>query len=177
MKRLAIAAFAALLAGTASAQVPKEQLLTPPADAQKFVIISAAGQHGTAAVWRLPDGTIASRDSLLLRGMVWEQDEVIRLNAAGIPDRIVVRGVSPSGDSAETFEVAGGTARWKSQIDSGSGPFDGKVYSTAGGTWSSTATFAELLYRAPGRRIKMLPGGEARMTKLVDIPIGSGPTA
>lgn len=178
MKRLAFAAFAAaLLAGTASAQVPKEQLLSPPDDAQKFLIVSAAGQHGTAAIWRMPDGSFASRDSLLLRGMVWEQDQVIRLNAQGVPDRIVVRGVTPNGDAAETFEVAGGTARWKSQIDQGQAPFDGKVYSTAGGTWASTATFAELLLRAPGRKVKLLPGGEARMTRLTDIAIGSGPTA
>jgi len=153
-------------------------LLTPPDDAQKLLIVSAAGQHGTAAVWRMPDGSLASRDSLLLRGMVWEQDEVIRLNANGVPDRIVVRGVSPSGDSAETFEVSGGTARWKSQIDQGSAPYDGSaVYSTAGGTWSSTATFAELLYRAPQRRLKLLPGGEAHLTRLTDIAIGSGAAA
>ena len=178
MKRLAFAAFAAaLLVGTASAQVPKEQLLVPPENAQKLLIVSAAGQHGTAAVWRLPDGSMASRDSLLLRGMVWEQDQVIRLNAQGVPDRIVVRGVTPNGDAAETFEVAGGTARWKSQIDQGQAPFDGKIYSTAGGTWASTATFAELLHRAPGRKVKLLPGGEARMTKLTDIAIGSGATA
>ena len=178
MKRLAIAAFAAaLLAGTASAQVPKEQLLSPPEGAQKLLIVSAAGRHGTAAIWRLPDGSIATRDSLLLRGMVWEQDEVIRLNANGIPDRIVVRGVTPSGDSAETFEVQGGTARWKSQIDEGSAPFDGKVYSTANGTWASTAAFAELLYESEGRRLKLLPGGEARLTRLTDIAIGKGASA
>ena len=105
-------------------------------------------------------------------------DQVIRFGANGVPDRIVVRGVSPSGDAAETFEIEEGTARWTSQIDSGSAPFDGKsVYSTAGGTWASTATFAELLHRAPGRRITLLPGGEARLTRLTDILVGKGPMA
>src|SRR5687768_7870510 len=107
MKRHLIAAMlgATFMVAIAQAQVPKDQLLKPPADAQKFAIVSAAGQHGESALWRMADGSIASRDSLLLRGMVWELDETIRLNAAGIPDRIVIRGVTPSGDAGETFEV------------------------------------------------------------------------
>src|SRR5687767_5213275 len=147
MKRrlISILLGATLLCGTGQAQVPKDQLLRPPADAQTFVIVSAAGEHGRSAVWRLADGSLASRDSLLLRGMVWEMDQTIRLGANGVPEHIVVRGVNPGGDAAETFEAADGTARWKSQIDQGSAAFDGKsVYAPAGGTWGSTATFAEL---------------------------------
>src|SRR5690606_9477054 len=101
------------------------------------------------------------RESILLRGMVWEQDETIRLNPAGVPDRIVIRGVTPQGDGAETFAIEGGKAVWKSQIDAGSAAYDGKsVYSTAGGTWISNATFAELLWKAPGKRLTLLPSGE-----------------
>jgi len=50
----------------AVAQVPKEQLLVPPADSQKFKIVSAAGEHGSAAVWRLADGSFAFRESMNL---------------------------------------------------------------------------------------------------------------
>ena len=67
MRSRAIAALfcAALLAGTAFAQVPRERLLQPPADAQSFVIVSAAGQHGTASLWRMPaDPTLATFESL-----------------------------------------------------------------------------------------------------------------
>ena len=97
---------AALLAGAAllvaspiASQVPKDQLLKPPADAREFVIVSSAGQHGTAWVWKQPDGTIASRQTFLLRGMVTEVDETIHLGANGQPDRIVGRGVTPNGDA------------------------------------------------------------------------------
>jgi imidazolonepropionase-like amidohydrolase len=178
-RRLTAFLFAATcLASTAEAQVPKEQLLKPPADARQFVIVSAAGQHGSASLWRLPDGSYASRESILLRGMVWEQDQVVHQRADGLPDRIVVRGVSPSGDSAETFEIADGKAVWKSQIDAGSAAFDGRsVYSTAGGPWSGGVYFLERLAKAPGRKLTMLPGGEARLTRLVDIAVGSGATA
>lgn len=173
----ALATVSLFASGTALAQVPKDQLAVPPADANKLVIVSAAGQHGTAWLWS-KDGTDFSRESILLRGMVWEQDEAVHIGANGQPDRIVVRGITPSGDGAETFAIQDGKAVWKSQIDSGSAAYDGKsAYSTAGGTWSSGAIFAELLYKAPGKRLTLLPGGEARMTKLVDIPVGSGATA
>ncbi|MDF7775918.1 amidohydrolase family protein [Sphingomonas sp. AOB5] len=171
-------ATASIVAGLpALAQVPKEQLMVPPADADKLVVISAAGQHGTAFRWR-KDGTEYFRESILLRGMVWEQDQAIHIAANGQPDRIVIRGSTPQGDGAETFEIANGNAVWKSQIDSGSVRYDGKSqYSTAGGTWTSSATFAELLWKSPDKRMTLLPGGQARMTKLVDIPVGSGATA
>ncbi|MES2441865.1 MAG: amidohydrolase family protein [Pseudomonadota bacterium] len=173
----ALATASALAALPAPAQVPKEQLLAPPADAQKLVIISAAGQHGTAYRWS-KDGTDYSRESILLRGMVWEQDEAIHIAANGQPDKITVRGVTPSGDAAESFAITDGKAVWKSQIDSGSAAYDGKSqYSTAGGTWTSGATFTEILYKQPGKRMSLLPGGEARLTRLVDIPVGSGATA
>jgi hypothetical protein len=178
LRLLAALAAATCLSSLAEAQVPKEQLLKPPADAQTFVIISAAGQHGTAAHWRASDGTIAARESILLRGMVFEQDQTIRTDASGTPIRVEVRGVSPSGDSAELFEVKAGKASWKTPIDSGSAAFDGKaLYSTAGGPWSGGAYFIEQTFKAPGRTAKLLPGGEARLTKLVDIPVGSGATA
>jgi len=173
----ALATAAAVTALPALAQVPKDQLMVPPADAQKFVIISAAGQHGASFRW-VKDGVDYTRESLLLRGMVWEQDEAIRIAANGQPDSITVRGVTPSGDSAETFSIIDGKAVWKSQIDSGGVAYDGKSqYSTAGGTFVSNATFVEALYKAPGKRMSMLPGGEARLTRMVDVAVGSGATA
>lgn len=176
---------AALLTGAAlfvaspiASQVTKDQLMKPPADAREFVIISSAGQHGTAWVWKLADGTIASRQSFLLRGMVTEVDETIHLGANGQPDRIVGRGVTPNGDAAESFEIKDGQAIWKTPIDSGSMPYDGKSqYQAVGGTWADNVYWIESLYRAPNKTLTLLPSGTARMEKLVDIPIGSGPTA
>lgn len=162
----------------AVAQVPKDQLLAPPAEADQYVVISSAGQHGTAFIWQQDDGTIAIRESILLRGFVWETDETIHVAANGLPDRIVVRGETPQGDAAETFVIVDGVATWKSQIDSGSVPYDGEsLYATAGAPWVSIAYFAEALYRAPGKRMSLLPGGEARMVRLADMPVGSGATA
>jgi hypothetical protein len=173
--RLFAAACAAFLLSPAPAQVPADQLMTPPADARRFVIVSGAGEHGRASLWRAPDGTINARESILLRGFVFEQDQAMRLGAGGMPERIVVRGVDPSGDVAETFEVANGTARWTTRSDEGSARFDRPAfYVTAGGPLVAGAALVEALYDAPGQRLNLLPGGEARLVRLTDATVGEG---
>ncbi|QMW23113.1 amidohydrolase family protein [Sandaracinobacteroides saxicola] len=160
---------------TPAGAVPKEQLAVPPANAQRFTILSIAGPHGSAAIWRTADGTLISRESILLRGQVWEQDQTIRPGADGMPVSSTVRGYSPQGNSGETFTIANGQASWKSQIDAGSVAYSGPAYyATAGGTFSANADLAEKLLAAPNRTLKLLPGGEARATKLTEATVGSG---
>jgi len=160
-------------AGACFAQVSVDDLMSPPAHAEKFVILSTAGQHGVSALWRSADGEIFSRESIHLRGMVWEEDERIHLGPNGQPDRLTIRGFTPSGDAAETFTVTGGTARWKTPVDQGSKSYDGRsLYVAQGSTSSATAVLAELLYAAPDRRLSLLPSGEARLVKLADLTIG-----
>ena len=118
-----IALALALAAARAGAQVPAEQLAKPPADAEHFTIMSTAGKHGAIAYWTAPDGRLMGRMSLVLRGQVWEEDEAIRLGPDGAIADYELRGSSPSGDVGETFHVADGTARCKSQIDDGSEPY------------------------------------------------------
>ena len=83
---------ALLLAGSAilRAQVPVEELSKPPADAQVWSILSTAGTHGKASIWVAPDGTRMCRESLLLRGQVWELDQSVKLGADGQRRRILV---------------------------------------------------------------------------------------
>jgi hypothetical protein len=167
-----------LLATSSTAQVSKEELLTPPPGARSYVIISSAGQHGTSASWTLPDGRLASRFSMNLRGQIFEVDETIRLGANGQPENISIRGFTPNGDSAETFEIKDGKARWKNKIEDGGVDYDGKAqYAPYGGTPAANAYFVESLYRAPGKTLTLLPSGTERLVKLVDIPVGTGTTA
>lgn len=174
----ALVAVSLLSTATAAlAQVPPEDLAQPPADAEQFVIISAAGQHGTAARWTDEDGDQWSRESILLRGLVWEQDQEISFGADGMPARVTVRGTSPSGDSAETYEIADGTAKWTSQVDEGSAAYDDPAYYlTQGGTWISSADLVEALYDASGKSLDLLPSGTARLEKLTEAKVGEGDT-
>ena len=169
------AACAAFISQPAGAQVPVDQLMAPPADARRFVIVSGAGEHGRAALWQGSDGSTNIRESILLRGFVFEQDEVVHFGANGMPDRVVVRGVDPSGDVAETFSAEGGGARWTSRSDEGGGAYDGHAfYVTAGGPFAANSVLVEALYRAPGKRLALLPGGEARLVPLTEATVGEG---
>jgi hypothetical protein len=71
--------FAVSPVALAAAPVPKEQLLKPPANATHYLVVSEAGKHGDEWTWTLPDGSTAYRESILLRGLVFETDQVVRL--------------------------------------------------------------------------------------------------
>lgn len=159
----------------AQAQVPASALAKPPASARHFAIRSTGGKHGDSWSWILPDGSRAARERINLRGQVWEIDYRGMPGANGMPARLTIRGVTPQGDAAETFAVAGGTAKWKTPIDSGSAPdTSGAFYVTFGGPVDTWAWFIERLLASPARVMKLLPSGEARASKLTTLAVGSG---
>src|SRR3954470_20295029 len=104
--RVRVGLLVALLAGVSTAaQIPVAELAKPPAGARHLLIISTGGKHGDSWAWTLPDGTRMSRESLNLRGQIWEIDTAITPGPDGLPARVVVRGVTPQGNAAETFTV------------------------------------------------------------------------
>jgi len=108
--------------------------------------------------------------------MVWEQDEAIHFGPNGQPDRITIRGTTPTGDAAETFTVNDREARWKSPVDSGEKAYDNRAhYLPYGGTMSAIAVLAEKLYAAPGRKLPLLPAGEAKLERLASLVVGDSP--
>jgi imidazolonepropionase-like amidohydrolase len=158
------------------AQTPVEQLAKPPATATHYLIQSTGGKHGDAWLWT-ENGQRMARESWILRGQVFEFDSRGKPGADGMPATLEIRGFSPTGDAAETFTVSDGQARWKSPVDAGSAPYSKPAfYSTQGGPIDNTAWFLERLLAAPGRTLKLLPGGEARAEKLTTVTVGSGPT-
>jgi imidazolonepropionase-like amidohydrolase len=170
----------AMLLGSAllQAQVPIDQLAKPPAGAQTFSLVSSAGTHGKAAIWVAPDGRRMARESLLLRGQVWESDESVKLGDDGMPAELVIRGFSPQGDVAETFTIADGTANWKSPVDSGSHAYQTAFYVSHGGPSSiGTQLLIEALLKSPDKSMALLPGGRVHAERLTEVVVGSGPTS
>jgi imidazolonepropionase-like amidohydrolase len=160
---------AALLAACASPvfadPTPKEQLLKPPADARHYTISSVAGKHGDIWSWAMPDGKLAYRMSMSLRGWVTEDDQVTTLGPDGRPTAIAVRGYTDSGDATEDFNVdANGIAHWKTAVDSGSAPFGTKRYSAYGGPWLASDREVEALVAAGDKGIDLLPNGHASLS-------------
>ena len=148
----------------AAAPVPKEQLLKPPANATHYVVVSEAGKHGDDWRWTLPDGSIAYRESILLRGLVFETDQVVHLGKDGMPDRVEVRGVTPSGDAAEIFKIDGGRASWKSPVDEGSAAYGAPAYYIAqGGPFLATDLQIAKLAAAGADGLALLPSGRGTL--------------
>lgn len=150
-------------------------LAQPPADAQHFVIQSTGGKHGDSWIWTTADGARMGRESLNLRGQVWEVDEVGKPGPAGMPIAFAVHGVTPQGDAAETFTVKGGQAHWQSPIDKGSAPYSGHAFYTAtSGVAGGMPWFLEQLLASPGKSMDLLPGGKASATQLASLEVGQG---
>jgi imidazolonepropionase-like amidohydrolase len=173
MRRLILAALLAACAPAAFAEpTPKEQLLVPPKNAAHFVVVSTAGKHGDEYVWTMPDGRTAFRQSILLRGLVFETDETMRVGADGMPTDIVIRGVTPSGDAAENFAISNGNATWVSPVDKGSAAYGAPTYYLAqGGPFLSAAPEIDRLLAARIAGLALLPSGKATFDKVTSLDI------
>ena len=160
------------LAGTST---PTEQLATPPANAQRFTIMSTAGKHGTSARWTTADGTRMGRESMVLRGQAFELDSAATLGSDGMFNHMVIRGHIPQGDAAETYAVKDGTATWKSQVDAGSAPYQTAAeYVSFGGPMDLNADLLEKLLASPNQSLALLPGGQAHAEVLTTATVGDG---
>lgn len=137
--------------------------------------MSTAGKHGTASTWTAQDGTLMGRMSVVLRGMVWEEEEATKLGADGAIADYRLRGTSPNGDVGETFSIAGGSATWKSPLDAGGAPYArSSYYLPAGWTIKAGDLPIEWLVAHPGRDVTLLPAGKAHIEKLTTLTVGQG---
>jgi imidazolonepropionase-like amidohydrolase len=156
-------------------QIPTDELLKPPANARHLLIQSTGGRHGESWIWTSSDGARMGRESLNLRGQVFELDTRGTAGADGMPASIVIRGTTPQGDAGETFAISGGTATWKSPVDDGSAAYARPAfYLSQGGPIETTAWFVDALLARPDKTLELLPGGRARASKLTDLQVGSG---
>jgi imidazolonepropionase-like amidohydrolase len=159
----------------AHAQTPVGDLAKPPADATHLIISSTGGKHGDSWIWHTPDGTWMGRESMNLRGQVFETDSMAKAGADGLPTNIAVRGFTPTGDAGETFTNADGQAKWKSPIDAGSVDNSAPAFYVAvGGPTQLTAQFLERLLASPDKSLALLPGGKATGERLTSLEIGEG---
>jgi hypothetical protein len=157
--------FAAATTFAVAAQVPKEQLATPPADARHYTISSTAGKHGDIWSWSTSDGRFAYRMSMSLRGWVTEDEEFVTVGSDSRPTAIAIRGYTDLGDATEDFTVdSGGVAHWKTVVDSGSAPFANRRYNTYGGPWLASELDINALVAAGDKGVDLLPTGHASIT-------------
>jgi hypothetical protein len=163
MRRILLASLLAATAAIAgAASTPKEELMAAPAGARHYTISSTAGKHGDIWSWTMPDGRVAYRMSMSLRGWVTETDELVTLAPDKRPSAIAIRGFTDSGDATENFDVdTAGVARWKTAVDSGSAPFAARRYNSYGGPWLASEMDVNALVAAGAKGIDLLPTGHA----------------
>jgi hypothetical protein len=157
--------FSAIATFAVAAPISKDQLSTPPAGARHYTVSSTAGKHGDVWSWRKPDGSVAYRMSMSLRGWVTEDDEVVTVGGDGRPTAIAIRGYTDEGDASEDFSVdAAGIAHWKTVVDSGSAPFGTRRYNTYGGPWLAADMDVDAFVAAGDKGIDLLPSGHGSIT-------------
>ena len=177
MHRFLAGAALVALSSISFAQTPADQLAKPPANATHYLIQSTGGKHGDAWLWTTADGTRMARENMILRGQVFDYDSSGKSGKDGMPASLTIRGSSPTGDAAESFSVANGTANWKSPVDAGSAPYAKPAfYFTQGGPIDNQAWFVNQILANPQHTLKLLPGGEAHATKLTTATVGEGAT-
>jgi imidazolonepropionase-like amidohydrolase len=173
--RFILGCWVALLSSISFAQVPSTDLAKPPAEARHFIIVSTGGKHGDSWSWITGDGSRAGRESMNLRGQVWELDYSGTAGSDGMPSAMAIRGVTPQGDAGETFAVAAGTATWRSPIDAGSAAYSGRAfYMPQGAPMDANAWFLERLLASPDKTLSLLPGGKAHAAKLTSLDVSDG---
>jgi hypothetical protein len=178
MRHCLITGIVAACACTAfAAPTPKEQLLTVPSGARQYVIASEAAKHGEIWSWNLPDGSIAYRMSMSLRGFITEEDAIVKLGSDGRPTSMQIRGFSESGDAAESFVIdEAGVAHWKALDEEGSAPGAGKLYGNKGGPWLLSEWRTNAIIAAGDKGVDILPSGHATAvfgpTTTIDGPAG-----
>jgi len=175
--RKTIVLAASLLAhaeATIAAPASVASLAKPPAAALHFTILSTAGRHGESMRWTTPDGIRMGRESLVLRGQVFEVDSAAHVGGDGMLDRVDIRGFTPNGDAAESFAIAGGRATWKSPVDGGSAAYPARaLYVAFGGPIDITADLAETLIASPDKSLALLPAGRASAEPLGTAIVGA----
>jgi imidazolonepropionase-like amidohydrolase len=162
---LLVLLFAAIASFADAAPMPEEQLSAAPAGARHYTISSTAGKHGDVWSWTMPDGRVAYRMSMSLRGWVTEEDELVTVGSNRRPTAIAIRGYSDQGDATEDFSVDGaGIAHWKTVVDSGSASFGSRRYNPYGGPWLAGEMDVEALVAAGDKGIDLLPASHASIT-------------
>lgn len=166
---------AVVFAGVATAATPEAKLAKPPVDAEAWVIVSGAGQHGRSVRWTAKDGTRWSRESLNLRGFKSEIDQQIAFAPDGSIARFEIRGFTPQGDAAESYGVVNGKYVFKSPVDAGTGMSRGNLfYSSFGGTLDSTIVVVDALRRNSDRSLDLVPSGRLQLEPLTTAEVSNG---
>jgi imidazolonepropionase-like amidohydrolase len=152
--------------------------LVPAAVAQQRTdkIFIQGNAAGTQTVRQQPDGMVRAEYSYNDRG---RGDHIIatwKLDADGVPIAYQGRGNDyMKAPVDENFEIKNGRASWKNRSEKGDQALTGKAfYLPLDAPPEFTAVLARALLKAPGRKLPLLPAGEAKIEQGGKVSTKSG---
>jgi hypothetical protein len=157
-----------LLAGTALA-----------AEVSRHTVVLSGQTAGEQIVERTADGELRIEFAFNDRGRGPRLVETLRLDSAGIPVAVEIEGHDYlQNPVSERFaREPAGSARWVSSVESGEREEGSGFYASFHGAPYELALLARALERAPGRRLELLPVGEATLEEVGTLSVGEGASA
>jgi imidazolonepropionase-like amidohydrolase len=154
----------------AQVKVPPEV----PADARRYSFLMAGNKAGILALWDTPDGAHHCFFAFNDRGRGPAILSRIVTDRNGVPTEVDATGNNYlKTPIKEQFRVAGGKASWSNGSENGDKAVAGPAFYVPIDA-VLTNELERALLTAPGRRLALLPEGEARIEKVLDRPVEFG---
>lgn len=145
------------------------------ADTIRSTVLIAARPAGSQLSWAEPDGTLRYTFEFNDRGRGPRVSERVVLDGDGLPVLVEVSGNDYLKNAVdERFTRKGSRSVWHSSSEADSSTAPG-FYTSVDGAPEETALLARALLKAPGGRLGVLPGGEARIEKVGDLTLPGPP--
>jgi imidazolonepropionase-like amidohydrolase len=88
---------------------------------------------------------------------------------------MIIRGKTPQGDAAESYQAKNGTYAWTSPVDHGSGKARPNLdYLALGGTVDSSIFIIDAMLRSPTHAVDLLPSGRGKIEPLTTLEVWNG---
>ena len=178
---LTIILLSAALWSQTSPATPPAQSAVPalPADipptADRYSLILMGNLAGQQAIWTASDGTLHIFFQFNDRGRGPKTTSILKFDPNGVPLSETIAGNDyMKGAVEETFTLADGSARWKNNAEQGEKKIStAAYYSSLNGAPGELGLLARAALRNGGR-IALLPEGEARVEKKIDLDVEAG---
>src|SRR5580765_4193255 len=141
---------------------------TPAGAEIRYAVFLAGNRAGEQVVRSLPSGGWNVHFEFNDRGRGPKLDERIDCDRAGVPAMVEISGNDYfKGAVGERFAREAAAATWRSAQEDGSRPSaGGAFYLPFDGTPWDSGLLARALWRAPGRKLALLPEGEASIERI-----------
>lgn len=160
--------------GAASAAAPPPAPSATAGEVRRVVIYSTR-KSGTSTVSTSADGTIRTSLFVLQNGRGPRVEATLRLAPDGTIASLSATGQHEMGTKVdETFTLADGRARWKSEEEQGERAVSGPAFFVPIATMPEIDGFLVPAAIANGGKIALLPAGEARVEKVAEVQVSAG---